>query len=120
MSTTEKHQGYTNYATFGVAVTLDNNRPWAERIHAITFAAIDNAPTDENVSGNIWTVEETERFRLSDAIRDYVENLCESGIRSVSDAGLMASQMVQAGLCEVDWQDLARTYLDLAKTEWER
>ena len=109
------HQGYANYATFGVAVTLDNDQTMSNALHQIVFAAIDNAPADENVRENIWTVEETERFRAVEGIKSYVEDLVERG-----SPHPMAAQMVQAGLCEVDWDELAADYIESAKTEWER
>jgi len=103
---TEQHQGYTNYATFGVAVTLENDRKMSDHLRAMVERAKSCAPHDPNVASGIWTVAETTRFRLSEAIKDYVERLAES-----RETAPMQAQLIQAGLSEVDWVDIANVEL---------
>lgn len=109
-------EGFTNYATAGVAMTLDNcDRGSRHATSDRARAARDLAPTHQSVKDGIWTVEQAERFRLADTLKIYVEALCEQGqARTGSGLGaLLVSQMVQAGLGEVDWNDLAEHYLRL-------
>lgn len=99
------HQGFTNYATFGVAVTLETDAQHHARVMAYIGGIQRYKAADPNVADGIWTVEETERFRTEEAIRDYVETM-------VDDVDPpMAAGLVQAGLAEVDWADIARHFL---------
>jgi uncharacterized protein with ACT and thioredoxin-like domain len=110
----EPCEGYTNYATFGVAVTLDNDRTTMETVRAATFTFIETAPDHEAVKDGIWTTDQAARFELADFLKEYAERLVEA-----TNPGFLTAQMAQAGLSEVDWHDLANTYIDEAHLEME-
>ena len=99
-------EGYSNYATFGVAVTLDNDRDLAEEVAQNIALIRVQAPPSANVIQGIWTVEETIRFETADMLKEIASRLVEDGSPS-----LMAAQMAQAGLAEVNWEELADGYL---------
>lgn len=104
----EAHQGFTNYATFGVAVTLDNNESNLNYVRAAVKQITESAATGSNVSEGIWTKAEATLFNVADWVKDYVESLCELS----NDQLGMQSQMIQAGLAEVDWHNIADHYIN--------
>ena len=85
------YQGWTNYATWGVALILDNDQGTQEHRQELTrVAARQGHP----------------RSFLAASLREYVDELAYTV--ELSD---MAAQMLGAGLAEVDWDDLTETYL---------
>lgn len=104
------HQGFANYATFGVSVTLDNAREHHERMRAKVRELLDNPTVIEAVAAGTWEVEQGIRFAFADWLKDYAERLVEAG-----NPSLLAAQMAQAGLAEVDWENLADHYVTEAQ-----
>lgn len=100
-------EGYSNYATFGVAVTLDNERETFDALREQAEIERASVKSDGNFIAGIWTEEQTALYRFADWMKDYTERLCESG----KDQSLIASQMIQAGLAEVNWEELAASIL---------
>lgn len=107
----QTHQGHTNYATFGVAVTLQNDRAMWGAVRQMVAAVEIESDDAENVRNGIWTKDQYVRFTLADRIKDYTERLCEGAVFPQNSGHLMASQMIQAGLSEVDWEDVADSFL---------
>lgn len=83
MSGSSEYNGWPNYATWGVAVVTDNDQGlYQER--------------EEVVANAVLTAELS--IEVDDQIKEWVESRCRNG----GDAGL-ASQMISAGLSQVDW-----------------
>lgn len=110
------HQGLTNYATFGIPVVLDNDRPHYERIQAKLTELLQEPSAIPAVADGTWTAVEGVRFAFEDWLKDYCERLVSDGARA-GDAGLLTSQMAQAGLAEVNWRELADNYVSEAELE---
>jgi hypothetical protein len=120
----KSYNGWKNYATWGVALILDNDqglhlRPvnMARRaIEDATNAAVENARKGGPLAE--WDKpEHRARIALADELKEWVgERLDETVAPDCEGAwGQMAAQMVGAGLAEVDWQELAEHYLTAAK-----
>jgi hypothetical protein len=103
----ETYNGWTNYTTWGAALVLDNEQETHERCNEMAERFKRNAPDDINVP-NIWTEEQSTRFRMVDWLSDYVEDLC--GIEG-GNLPLMARQMIGSALADVDWDEIANHYL---------
>lgn len=70
---------------------------------------LQEAAVHENVlEMHIWTEENAAHYLLADALKDYVEELC--GLENDS-LPIMARQVIGAGLCDVDWDEIANHYL---------
>jgi hypothetical protein len=103
------YNGWKNYATWGVALVLDNEQSTyneaRNRAHTIEM----HAPGSPQVIDGIWTKEQAARFVLADWLKDYVEELC--GLES-DELSMMARQMIGAALSDVDWDEIASHYLE--------
>lgn len=115
----EECEGWRNYATFGVAVVLDNDRALASKRRSMTKAAVTLAPGAAQVLEGIWTESEAARFTLADALKDWIERELERAQEPCREpfAG-MVGQLVQAGLGDVDWSGIAAH--DLEELELEK
>lgn len=105
-ATDEAVEGYSNYATFGVAVVIDNDPDWSKQVRDSAERIAATIEEHENVQSGIWTAEQAARFELADHLKDFAQQLCERG-----NPSLLGAQMIQAGLAEVNWHELADDYL---------
>lgn len=107
------YQGWKNYATWGVALVLDNDEGTYNEVHEQVTLLRDAADSDPNVTQGIWTAADCVRFRLEDWLKDYVEELCGlDGDLGIPEPTLMARQVLHAGLAEVDWTEVANHYIE--------
>lgn len=100
------YNGWKNYATWGVALVLDNEEPLYNAVREVASEYSDPENISPQERDGIWTHEEATRFQLEDYIRELVEELCES-----DDLSLMQRQVIQSGLAEVEWSEIAEHYL---------
>lgn len=111
--TTSTYNGWKNYATWGVALVIDNDQSAYETVlETVARIRSVDAPMHPNVP-KIWTVEEAARFELADWLKDFTEELCglEGEDLGIPEPSLMARQILQAGLSDVDWDEIADNYL---------
>lgn len=112
MTTDTTYNGWTNYATWGVALVLDNDEGTYTEVREQARAFVASALNHENVP-DIWTAEQAARFGLMDWLKDYTEQLC--GFESCDDPprepSMMAMQVMHAGLVEVNWKEIASAVL---------
>jgi hypothetical protein len=107
------YNGWRNYETWSVALIIDNAETLQLQAIDTARAARAAAPADANVADGIWTVEETERFRLADMLREWVDTLAEVevGVRESYPWSFLWAQLVRAALDDVDWSEVADHYL---------
>jgi hypothetical protein len=109
------YNGWKNYATWGVALVLDNDQGTYSRCRAYAEAFVNEAQAPDppkQVADGIWSEEQYVEFSLEDFLKDYVEELC--GLEADGDDSaptLMARQVISAGLAEVDWREIAQNQL---------
>lgn len=107
--TTEKSEGYNgwkNYETWAVGLWIDNERGDYERMKGLVADAVEAAPMLAPVKDGIWTVEQGRKFRLADALKEWVNN------ELLPDLGAtLAADLLGAAVSEVDWHELAESYL---------
>jgi hypothetical protein len=101
----QRYNGWTNYATWGVALVLDNDEGTYNYVRERIEAIREEAAESSQVLAGIWTAEQAARFNAADFLKDYVEELCH--LESDDGPTLMARQVIQAGLAEVDWDEIA-------------
>lgn len=112
MSSDEQgYNGWANYATWGVALVLDNEESSYRHVRA-TLEGIRADAFKEQGQPDEWTEADSTRYRFAEFLKGYVEELC--GLESHPAGGkpsLMARQVIQAGLAEVDWDEIARNIM---------
>ncbi len=117
MTTNEdnRYNGWTNYATWGVALVLSNDHSVYTETREQAAAFKSAAPAQSQVIDGIWTAEQCAKFGLHDWLKDYTEQLC--GLERDDDAlsrispSMMAHQVISAGLADVDWSEIAANIL---------
>lgn len=95
--TGDKVEGFTNYATFVVAVWADNDQAeQARMVDRVREAAAAHDPARDL------------ECETAEALKEWADQ-CHPG-----DIGEPWSDLLTAGLAEVDWLDLARHYMRTA------
>ena len=95
--TDKTYNGWPNYATWGVALVLDNDEGSYNMVREV--AEGHRTPDQDPVA----------RFRFSEWLKDLTEELC--GLEDDPGPSLMARQVLSAGLAGVDWDEIARVIL---------
>ncbi|HXJ92603.1 MAG TPA: hypothetical protein VMT20_06940 [Terriglobia bacterium] len=100
MSNDTTYNGWANYATWGVALVINNDQGSQEyvreRIEAIR-EEVDAAINRETLEGEVAVF-----------LKDFTEELCGFGSGlGIEDPSMMAAQLIYAGLSDVDWREIA-------------
>jgi hypothetical protein len=112
------YQGWKNHPTWAVNLWLSNEETLYSQAVDMATEAIEQAPDDENVQPSkygdgrdpIWTIEETERYRLADTLKDWVTD------ELAPDLGAsFAADLLGYALGEVDWHEIADSWLETAR-----
>lgn len=100
------YNGWKNYETWCVALWIDNEELSynTARSQAKYFQSI--AKKDNNVP-EIWTEEQAAKYRLSEWLRDYIENNSP-----LVDEANMYTDLLNKALSEVDWDEVAEHYIE--------
>lgn len=113
-----EYSGWKNYPTWAVNLWLANDEPLYRQAREYAAEAIENAPSDENVTNGIWTVEETKRFRLADTLKDWAEEIgfqVDNGEGGTMYAeGLTGFQADLYGWAfeQIDWAEIASAWIE--------
>ncbi len=99
-----EYQGWSNYETWAVALWIDNDRAIYEQAHS---------QFDELVSSleatDVWSKEENIQFTFA----EYLKGLVEDN-NPLSDSSSMYTDLLNAAISEVDYDEIAQNYLDEA------
>lgn len=103
--TTETYNGWTNYETWAVALWLNSDQTtqlyWREQAKQ----HIERAPTCQMVLDGVRNTEDAAKYNLADQLKEEIEgNAPEVFAGAYSD-------LLRAALAEVDWQEIAQSYL---------
>jgi hypothetical protein len=106
MSSNDKYNGWSNYETWCVHLWLTNEESsylyWREEARRHRSEAA-NCP---NVIERVWTIELAQRAGLAEQLRSEIEDA------SPLDEASMLSDLLNAALSEVDWQEIAEAFLE--------
>lgn len=107
-TTSSTYNGWTNYATWGVALVLDNDRGTYEAVREMAAESKASAMAKSEERGSHYAA-----LDLADRLKDFTEELCglEGDEYGAPEPSLMAKQVIQAGLAEVNWDEIARNIL---------
>lgn len=111
--TDDRYNGWKNYATWGVALVIDNDEGTYTQVRERVSEMRADIETHNNVLNGIWTAEQALKFDLADYLKDFTEELCGlgGGDYGLPEPSMMAQQVIGAGLAEVDWDEIADHYL---------
>lgn len=102
------YNGYTNYETWLVALWIDNSEGWQS-----DFQDKANDIWRDSESSEYCTREDEAKRKLAKIIEEEIDEL-----NPLSDAG-MFTDLLNAALSEVDWEDIAENYIDEIDKEEE-
>ena len=102
------YNGWTNYETWCVpgAPGLTNEEGTYNHCRELAQQATAEAPDCEQVRRKVWTVEEAKKFRLSDQLKEFVQEM-----DPLADGASMFPDLLNAALSEVDWHEIAEAFL---------
>lgn len=106
MTSNTECEGYTNWATFHVAMEYANSRDAYDRAQMAASRIKVNAPDMEVVKDGTWTKEEATMFTLADTLKEDIEAADPTARNADVYTGLM-----QAALSEVNWVEIAQEIL---------
>ena len=101
------YNGYTNYETWVAHLWLTNDEPTYRTCQVHAIASRESAPLCNQVSQNIWTMEEAARFLLADRLKRHVEEHSP-----LNDTATLYSDLLNAAISEIDWHEIADTFLE--------
>jgi hypothetical protein len=102
----KKYNGWKNYETWAVVLWLENEQASAEYWREQAEEHCRTAPRCRQVLQGYWSAEEAATFNLADQIKEELENASP-----LPDAGLF-TDLLNAALWEVDWQEVAESFLE--------
>jgi hypothetical protein len=105
MKISDTYNGYANYETWAVALWLGNEEGTYRYWREAAAEAKEEAPRCWQVRERIWPADRAAVFRLAGRIK---EDLTEA---APEIEGLYAD-LLHAALSEVDWHEVAETFLE--------
>jgi hypothetical protein len=97
-----EYNGWKNYETWNAALWLDNDQGaqqrWTERAEELVQEAIDNDESDP-------------RDEAEETLAKELEADCDEQFEACVKASGMFADILNAGLREIDWRDIAEHYL---------
>ena len=106
MKTDNRYNGYANYETWAVALWLGNDEGTYRYWRKAAGDEKRQAPVCWRVREDVWPAQRAATFRLADRIRDEVTE----GAPDLPTS--LYSDLLQAALSEVDWHEVAETFLE--------
>ena len=110
------YNGWKNYPTWCVNLWLSND----EELYRATLELIGDTlvgiANDDNVSSEIWTVEQASRYRVADALKLWVRD--ELAPDAYEGASFVAD-LVGWALDHVDWSEIADAWIETASEQVE-
>ena len=103
--TSKTYDGYSNYETWNVALWLGNDERTSRYWRGAAEEARREAATCGPVREGIWSEEEAPKYRLSERLKDEVEE----GTPELEPS--LYWDLLSAALSEVDWHEVAETFL---------
>jgi hypothetical protein len=103
--TRKEYNGWTNYETWLVNLHMDNSQGDQERWLEVANQAIEHPKQSE-----VWTQEEAQKFTLADLLKDQMEEELTPKNTESLQCGL-----ILAALSEVDWDNIAESWVQKAK-----
>ena len=101
------YNGWKNYETWSVALIVNNEQSTQAEAFEVVRDAIENGRTSE-----VWTEDERQRYNVADALKDWIERSAEIEVKVGQTAlSFLWSQLVSAALSEVDWDELAESFI---------
>ncbi len=104
MTTDTKYNGWTNYETWLCALWLDNSEGDQARWNEAAQECFDNAEKNDT-----FTRKENAAFALADQIKESFEEYASEWMR---DQTSFFADLINAGLSEINWHEIAEHYID--------
>ena len=113
--TEDTYNGWKNYETWAVGMFLDGNYDGP----GTYYGAIETVRTQledvQHPTSEYWTVEQSERFGVAEALEDFVEEMTNPHMidddHPVQLEGLVAD-VFGAAMSAVDWHELADAWIE--------
>ena len=112
----ETHNGWKNYETWAVSMYLDGNYDGAGTYYAARETVRQILEDTEHPTSEYWTVEQSKRFAVADALKELVEEytIPHTIDDDHPDPQLhpLVSDLFGTALSSVDWHELADAWIE--------
>ncbi len=109
------YNGWKNYETWAVGMYLDGNYDGAGTYYTATETVRAAIEDMEHPTSDVWTVEQSRRYAVADALKDMVEEYTNPSMIDDDhpDPNLhpLVSDLFGAALSSVDWNELADAWI---------
>lgn len=128
MTEAENYNGWTNYPTWAVNLWLSNDQGLNDSTLDVVANYYDGAERDENVlptmdsAGNmrapIWTLAQCQRFRVTDALKEWIDELRENEQRTgFLPTASIFTDLLGWALSSINWDELAEGWIITLKEQ---
>lgn len=106
------HNGWKNYETWSVALIIDNDQRTERESRDVVRLAVMEARQDDPEARVVDEASHI-KYRVADALKDWVERQLERNTEpsEAEPMSYLVSQLVHAALGEVDWDEIAESFL---------
>src|SRR5215471_5290881 len=112
MSEEKGYQGWANYPTWAVNLWLANDEGLYREALDRVAGECEDAAWASQVEQGVWTVEESRRYHVADALKGWVRN------ELAPDLGAsFAADLLGFALDQVDWYELADAWIKSVREE---
>jgi putative lipase involved disintegration of autophagic bodies len=121
------YNGWKNHETWAVGMFLDGNYDGPGVYYGTVETVRVQLEDVQHPTSEYWSVEQSERFGVADALKDYVEEMTNPHMvdddHPVQLEGLVAD-LFTAALQDVDWHELADAWItsarETSRVDWSR
>lgn len=105
------HEGWSNYETWAVALWLTSDRDLSPYWREQAKRHIEKAPACQMVLDGVWSAEQAEKYNLAEQLKQEIEANVPKAFAGVY------SDLLHAGLSDVNWHEIAADFLLRARPE---
>lgn len=109
MTAETTYNGWKNYPTWAVNLWLSND----EGLYLTTLEQVREIVSEDEPTSRYWSLEESHRFNTADMLKDFAQELCSNEY----DGSSMLSDLIGFALGEVDWNEIAESWIESARDE---
>lgn len=97
-------------------IVVSSHKEGHDTLRSIAELCIAGAQVCDEVADGAWSVEEAERFHTADMMKDWFELLVDD-LDQRDLKGAVVATLVQSALSDVDWDELADSYIRRVKED---
>lgn len=113
------YEGWSNHATWCVALHINNTQDAQKHAQELTSSARKDGKACSQVADKIWEDSEAPRYLLTASLKGWVESEIAESYLDSNDffTQSLRLDLLRGYLAEVNWDELARSFLESEATK---